>query len=93
MILPIQYFKILKGLDNYQYYKVHGVPGKIRNGYQEVIRFKDLSPSIHVEYNYIHDPKGIEGTWVTFEEGELISELEYKTAMSLALSDLNFSFR
>lgn len=84
---PFYYFKQHQGLGIYAYYKVCAVPGRIRNGYQEVINFSKSSPIIQLEYNFVHDPLGLQGTWQTFENGEPISEVEYKEALSRALKD------
>lgn len=80
----LDYFKVRRRANRYDYVKVTGGGGKTKNGYQEVIRFEKPLPIISTEHNFVADRSGKMGTWTTFEKGEPISKEEYEQAYSRA---------
>lgn len=69
----------------YNFYEVHGGPGKTPEGYLVAVRFLSDPPSITVEHNFEVDSSGLTGTWCHYEASERISEQEYRQAYERAL--------
>ncbi len=80
----LNYFKLRRRGNRYDYIKVTGGAGKTKEGFQEVIRFEKPVPVISTEHNFLADRSGKTGTWTTFEKGVPIPEEEYEEAYSRA---------
>jgi hypothetical protein len=88
---PVTWFKRHQRNGIYNYYEVHGGPGKTREGYLVAVRFLSDPPAIDVEHNYEADD-GLTGTWCLYEAGEPITEAEYRQAFEKALDHPNVAF-
>lgn len=75
----INYFKRHQRDGIYNYYEVHGGPGRTINGKKIMLCFLNDVPLIAVEHNYVADTSGLTGTWCEFEVGVPISKEEYQT--------------
>ena len=81
---PITWFKRHQPEGIYNYYEVHGGPGKTKDGYFIAVRFLSDPPAIDVEHNYSADD-GLTGTWCLYEAAEPITEAEYHEAFEKAI--------
>lgn len=68
----------------YNFYEVHGGPGKTKEGYLVGVSFLNDYPIIFTEHNYVNDPSGLTGTWCQYEVGIPISKEEYQQAFEKA---------
>lgn len=82
--MDIAYFKRHQKDKLYNFYEVHGGPGKTKAGYLIGISFLNEAPIIFTEHNYVNDPSGLTGTWCQYEVGIPISKEEYLQAYNTA---------